>query len=71
MFKPSGPSECINKGYPSQDNRIRLYSNKECDSLNGNFYPNGECLKKTGGSFSWECRYLNRPDSEVCKIMFY
>jgi hypothetical protein len=27
--------------------------------LNGNFHANGECTKKTGGSFSWSCRDLN------------
>jgi hypothetical protein len=39
---------------------IRKYTQAECTALNGNFYPNsGECLKKTGGSFSWDCRALN------------
>jgi hypothetical protein len=73
----SGPRECTNKGYPSQDNGIRLYSNTDCNALNGIFHGNGECTKKEGGSFSWDCRDLNKTtgsvmfNGAVCKIRFY
>lgn len=54
------PKACGLFGSPSSDGNIRIYSKKECDSLGGNFYPNGECLKATGGSYSWDCRELNK-----------
>lgn len=54
------PKQCGFYGYPSSDGNIRLYTQKDCSNLNGNFYPNGECLKREGGSYSWECRELNK-----------
>ena len=36
--------------------KVRLYTKDECDKLKGNWAPNGECIKKEGGSWSWECR---------------
>ena len=54
------PSFCGKYGYPSPDNSIRLYTAKECSSILGGLWSeNGECLKKDGGSFSYECRDLN------------
>jgi hypothetical protein len=54
------PWFCDTYGYASPDNSIRLYSEKEClSSLGGIWSPNGECTKKEGGSFSYECRDLN------------
>jgi len=53
------PKECQNLGRPSGDRRIRVYTKGECDVLGGNYNPSGECLRKTGGSFSWDCRALN------------
>jgi hypothetical protein len=50
---------CLGLGSPSPDRRIRSYTKQDCDTLNGNFAGNGECLRKEGGSFSWECRFLN------------
>jgi hypothetical protein len=55
----AGPAECRGFGRPSPDGRIRLYEQHECDALNGNFSPSFECTKKTGGSYSWDCRELN------------
>ena len=49
-----------NLGRPSADSKITLYTKEECSLLNGNWYPNGECLKKEGGSYSWD----NRPTSK-------
>lgn len=44
------------QGVDGSKQTICLYSKGECDQLNGNHYPNGECLKKEGGSFSWDFR---------------
>jgi len=51
-------------GYPCYcDGRnsggIRLYNQAECNAFNGNFHGNGECTKKEGGSYSWDCRNVN------------
>lgn len=56
---PPAPGFCGCYGKPSSDNRIRVYNEAECKALDGNFYQNGECLRKTGGSLSWDCRELN------------
>ena len=45
-------------GVPSQDGKITLYTKEECNLLGGNWHSNGECLKKEGGSFSWDNRPL-------------
>lgn len=42
---------------------IRLFSREECEELQGNWHPRGECLKKVGGSLSWDLRGLN----QTCK----
>ena len=52
---------CGNYGRASNDGSLRLYNKQECDALNGNFIPNGECLIKTGGSYSAMCSGLNIP----------
>lgn len=47
-------------------NPVRRYTQKECENIiGGNWYPNGECLKKNGGSWSDDCRpqYLLRAGS--------
>lgn len=44
---------------------IKLYTKDECTALGGNWYENGECLKKEGGSYSWE----NRTTKKKIKIM--
>ena len=52
------PPECSCYGYASGD--LRLYKQDECEKgLNGNWYGNGECLKKSGGSWSAQCGGLN------------
>jgi hypothetical protein len=56
---PAGPPACKGLGRPSPDGSIRVYTQNECDSLDGNFHGNGECTKKEGGSHSWDCRELN------------
>ena len=57
---------CGNYGRRSADGRIRSYTRNECeDGLDGIFGGGGECGKKEGGSWSWECRFLNSlPDSD-------
>ena len=59
---------CKQFGYASDDGNIRLYKKEECDSLTGNWYGNGECLKRKGGSFSWDCRSLNIPKPVVTTV---
>jgi hypothetical protein len=58
---PAPSNACSNLGVPSPDYSIRLYTQDECNTLGGNFYANGECIKKGGGSWSWDCRTLNGP----------
>ena len=48
----------------SSNNKIKLYTKEECDALGGNWYQNGECLKKEGGSYSWD----NRPTKKNIKV---
>jgi hypothetical protein len=59
----SAPVECGTYGRASSDGNTRLYTQAECNTLGGNFSANGECMKKTGGSFSWDCRNLNKQTS--------
>jgi hypothetical protein len=54
---------CGSYGRASSDGSLRLYTKQECDALNGNYAPNGECLVKTGGSYSAACSALNTPDA--------
>lgn len=70
------PSQCGGWGYASSDadpdtglGRIRLYTKAQCDAVGGNYNHNGECLKKEGGSWSWDCRALNKADAEKQKRM--
>ena len=54
------PPECGNLGRPMKDNQtLREYTIDECNSLNGNWSENGECLRREGGSFSFGCGILN------------
>ena len=54
----SGSLTCGSLGY--KGNGIRLYTRIECENtLQGKYSANGECTKKQGGSWSWDCRYLN------------
>ena len=60
IFTSDGKS-CGELGQPSNDYSIRIYSNDECNKLNGNLTGDGQCLSKKGGSYSWDCRDLNKP----------
>ena len=51
--------DCGRAGRPSADGRLRDYTLSECNVLGGEFRGNGECLRTTGGSFSYDCRALN------------
>jgi len=66
---PPAPKECGYLGFPSDDSRIRMYSQTECETLGGSFAANGECLRKEGGSFSWDCRAVN--DDTMAKVYAY
>lgn len=52
---------CGSYGYAGAVNgtAVRLYTKGDCDAMGGNWSHNGECLKKEGGSWSWDCRSLN------------
>ena len=69
-FESSGDSVCGTFGKPSADNGIRVYTQIECEkNMDGNWFSNGECLIKGGGSYSAQCAFLNTapPSSEaVC-----
>jgi hypothetical protein len=62
------PEVCSCYGQRSSDDLIRLYNKAECDALNGNFYSNGECIVRTGGSYSAGCRPLN--PNETCTTLW-
>lgn len=72
---PTIPAACapngIALGFPSPDNRIRLYSEKTCTgSLNGIFVPStGACLKKGGNSWSYDCRGLNEEEAKTKPVV--
>ena len=58
----SPPAPCSKGRYDSPElGAIRLYTQEECEGINGMWYENGECLKKTGGSYSWDCRNQTNP----------
>lgn len=51
---------CGNLGKRSADGRVRVYTREQCEGpLGGVWHGNGECTKKEGGSWSWDCRGLN------------
>ena len=53
---PSNPCGTLGKQEVRNGTMIRTYTKAECDRLGGVSSGNGECIKKTGGSFSWDCR---------------
>jgi hypothetical protein len=60
------PAECGLYGFPSSDSgRIRSYTSDECNLMTGNWHGNGECTKKQGGSYSWDCRELNTKNPPI------
>lgn len=50
-------------GHPSPDNTLRFYTDGECNKMGGKWYSNGECLVKTGGSYTYTCAINNAPPS--------
>lgn len=64
--EPDQSAPCFGAGQASADRTRRLYSKQECDTLNGRHFANGECLMRTGGSYSAYCSYLNsEPDTPL------
>jgi hypothetical protein len=60
------PDDCGLLGRPDPnpdvppEARIRLYTRNECeDHLKGIWFPNGECARQEGGTFSAMCAHLN------------
>lgn len=66
--EPDMTAPCYGFGTASPDRSIRLYTKSECDELGGRHFSNGECLVRTGGSFSWNCRYLNGQEDTSLKF---
>jgi hypothetical protein len=61
-----GGNVCRNYGTPSADGNIRIYTQNECEGkLNGEWSQNGECAKREGGTYSWDCRHLNSATNEM------
>ena len=50
----------------TQDGDLRFYTEEECDALNGTFNSTGECFRKEGGSFTYDCGllYKDKPPSQ-------
>jgi len=51
-------ASCGTLGYPSADNLLRLYDQKDCDTLTGVWAADGTCTYQDG-SFSKNCAFLN------------
>jgi len=51
-------TECLYNGQflGIKSNNLVKYTEDECNKLNGTWNTSGECLKKNGGSYSYECR---------------
>ena len=47
-------------GRPSDDGILRVYTRDECEGLSGSWHANGECSRPEGGSFSYDCREINK-----------
>jgi hypothetical protein len=62
---PGLPNYCGDLGKPSADGSMQIYTREECDKLDGVFHGNGECGKKGGGSYSWDCRPRLLTESSV------
>jgi hypothetical protein len=64
VFASNGKS-CGAYGVPSDDNRVRLYTQDECNILGGNwsmstdYTTGGDCYIPEGGSYGYDCRALN------------
>lgn len=52
---------CGNYGYPSTDNKQRMYTQTDCSALNGSYRPPGICTASDGTVFNQECNSLNMP----------
>jgi len=54
------------QGTDGQGNVIRLYTEAECNTtLKGSWSANGECIKRGGGSWSWDCGQLLKTAAPV------
>jgi hypothetical protein len=53
------PKECGKYGRPNSDAKKRLYTESECEMLNGYYNGDDDCRNKDGGSYNKECSGLN------------
>ena len=58
-------ASCGGMGYPSPDKTQRLYTRFECNTLGGNWLPDGQCLYTGGGSWSTLCASQNNTAAAV------
>jgi hypothetical protein len=58
MPTPSDPCGTLGRREDRGGFTGRYYTREECDAMDGLFQANGECGKKGGGSFTWDCRAL-------------
>jgi hypothetical protein len=64
-------NNCETSKCSKQIEEIRLYSREECESIDGIWHANGECTKKTGGSYSWDNRKKLGKSCPECPIRLY
>jgi len=50
-----------------QQGDLRIYTKDECDAMNGVYSSGGDCAKKEGGSFSYDCGKLYKGKEVVSK----
>jgi hypothetical protein len=69
QVNPNAPlfnaASCGGMGYPSPDKTKRLYTRFECNTLGGNWLPDGQCLYTGGGSWSTLCASQNNTAASV------
>ena len=61
---------CRSLGLPSEDYKLRLYTENECSQLDSEatHFPTGECIRVDGGSFSKDCSILNTPTTRIISV---
>jgi hypothetical protein len=61
---------CRSLGRPSDDSKLRLYTEDECAQLDSEatHFRTGECIRVDGGSFSKDCNILNTPTPPIISV---
>ena len=71
IFEQTSPP-CYSYGSPGTGALagMRSYTADECKLMNGISYWDGQCLVKTGGSYTWNCRRLNDIDAANTLVLW-